>query len=290
MDCGTVLSCVSVQKLSVLIAVFVVFSSGLLIAYQAEASGSSNESVKIMPLGDSITYGYTKFLNGTVDPDPAGYRQELWVDLNNSGYNVDFVGSLSSGDSKSPPYFDTDHEGHGGRTASWINSQLNGYLNTSAPDIVLYHIGTNSLYDDDVIQAALDANESLRIIYAYDPDVTVFLAKIILTTDSAQNNRTRSYNLLLEEHAGYWSDNGYSIVVVDMETALTPAVYPEGDFISDGLHPNANGYAKMADVWYNGLSSFVGPPPIPEFVPIVIIISVLAFLTVVIVISRKKGF
>ena len=53
-----------------------------------------------MPLGDSITLGY---------PGLDGYRNDLYLDLNNSGFSVDFVGSQSNGTG-----FDNDHEGHMG--------------------------------------------------------------------------------------------------------------------------------------------------------------------------------
>lgn len=217
-----------------------------MLLFEAEISNPSSESVKIMPLGDSTTTG---------SPGSVGYRKKLYLDLINSGFNVDFVGSQSAGSG-----FDADHEGHGWQTASYFNSQLNGptgyLLSANPPDIILYHIGTNSLVGTDIVAYALAANETLRIIYEYDPDITVIVAKIILTNDSARNTRTHNYNLLLEEYANYWSDNGYSIIVVDMENALVPELYPAGD-LADIVHPATSGYEKMADVWYNALNEIL---------------------------------
>ena len=45
-------------------------------------------AVKIMPLGDSITHGFT---------NANSYRRVLWKMLTNAGYSVDFVGSLTTG-------------------------------------------------------------------------------------------------------------------------------------------------------------------------------------------------
>jgi lysophospholipase L1-like esterase len=214
--------------------------------FEAEFSIPSGESVKIMPLGDSTTAG---------SPGCAGYRKKLYLDLINSGFNVDFVGSQSAGSG-----FDADHEAHGWQTASYFNSQLNGptgyLLSANPPDVILYHIGTNSLGGSDVVAYALATNETLRIIYEYDPDITIILAKIILTTDNARNIRTHNYNLFLEECAKYWSDNGYSIIVVDMENALVPDLYPAGD-LADNVHPATSGYEKMADLWYNALNEIL---------------------------------
>ena len=57
---------------------------------------------RIMPLGDSITYGY---------PSSTGYRNYLWYKLRDAHYTVNFVGSQHDGYGYG---FDVDHEGYGG--------------------------------------------------------------------------------------------------------------------------------------------------------------------------------
>jgi hypothetical protein len=234
------------KKLLALFVVFLFLGVCFVLLFESEFFIPSDGSVKIMPLGDSTTAG---------SPGNAGYRKKLYLNLINSGFNVDFVGSQSAGSG-----FDADHEGHGWRTASYFNTRLNGptgyLLSANPPDVILYHIGTNSLGGSDIVDYALGANETLRIIYEYDPDITVILAKIILTNNSARNTRTHDYNLLLEEYAKYWSENGYSIIVVDMENALVPNLYPEGDLV-DIVHPAISGYEKMANVWHNALNEIL---------------------------------
>ena len=232
------------RKLVSLIAVSVVLCSCFSVAFNLKVSFSNVETVDIMPLGDSITVGY---------PGEVGYRQKLYLDLTNAGFDVDFVGSQSNGTG-----FDADHEGHGGAEAWELNTMLNSppyyLLPNNPPDIILYHIGTNSLYAKGIgpTQAALDANKSLEIIYGFNSSITVILAKIINTTNSAQNDRTHTYNLLLEEYAQSWSNLGYHIKVVNMTDALNYI-----DDMADWLHPNAAGYAKMADVWYDALDDIL---------------------------------
>ena len=243
------LFCTNSQRFlgSIIIIMFLISVFGA--ALNVNASLTFSGTIKIMPLGDSITEGI---------PGSIGYREKLYGDLINSGFDVDFVGSLSSGSG-----FDTDHEGHSGQTASWLNPRLNGptdyLLNANPPDVILYHIGTNSLGGSMVVSYALAANETLRIIYEYDPDITVILAKIILTNGTDQNVRTQAYNVLLEGHAQFWSDLGYSIVVVDMENALD---YPED--LADPWHPTAAGYEKMAGVWYDALDDLLSVSVFPK--------------------------
>ncbi len=76
----------------------------------AVATAPADASVKIMPLGDSITKGSVMTAEQARHPT---YRYWLWNDLKENGYDVDFVGSW-----KMPNFpdvsFDQDNEGHGG--------------------------------------------------------------------------------------------------------------------------------------------------------------------------------
>ena len=69
--------------------------TGLLTAFSALAQ----PSIRIMPLGDSITYGSNT---------PGGYRYPLYVALTNAGYNVDYVGTQTANGATGLP--DSDHE------------------------------------------------------------------------------------------------------------------------------------------------------------------------------------
>src|ERR1700690_1850095 len=63
------------------------------VAYAEEST--QNLNVKIMPLGDSITFG-------TRDPSYGGYRHLLWTLLTNDGYKIYFVGSRKGGNASTP--------------------------------------------------------------------------------------------------------------------------------------------------------------------------------------------
>jgi hypothetical protein len=208
-----------------------------------------------MPLGDSITNGDRM----------GGYRLKLFLDLVKIGFSVGFVGSLSNPDSPDP-YFDTDHEGHWGWHTNQIRDNIYNWLESTPADIVLLHIGTNDISEShqDVreVEAILDNIDSYESDYSRD--ITVFLARIILRSDSYENNETtKDFNNAVEAMAQARIDNaGDDIIIVDMENALS---YP--DDLIDALHPNAFGYEKMAIVWYNAIVEMITPTlsPIADF-------------------------
>ncbi len=211
----------------------------LVSAYPANAT-RPDYTIKIMPLGDSITYGYT---DGSLTNDfTVGYRQKLYLDLVGMGYKIEFVGSLISGQSAIPE-FDYDHEGHPGWRDDEIADNINEWLSQKPADIVLLHIGTNGLDPDPS-----DVETILNEIDRFSLDVIVIIAKIINRINYSAattlfNNNVES--MVLERIA-----NGDKILIVDQESALN---YTSD--MADNLHPNELGYEKMANVWLNGLLS-----------------------------------
>jgi len=203
--------------------------------------------IRVMPLGDSITVGE----NGPKDVPPPGYvigyRQRLYERLTNAGYVIDFVGSQAEGD-LAIPAFDTDHEGHSGYSDTQVIDNLDNWLTTNPPDVILLHIGTNGLEVD-----AADEETILNIIDNHDINTIVVLAKII--NRQTYSSTTSQYNANLEQMALDRISLGDNIVIVDMENALN---YPD-DLYSE-LHPNSTGYEKMAETWFNALTSFLPPP------------------------------
>jgi hypothetical protein len=148
--------------------------------------GSSAQVVRIMPLGDSITYD-----NRRKDMRPVGvriaYRYELYRLLKSAGYAFDFVGSENAGER----YLGTEMDDNAGfpgikdeqlaRLISTGYSELSTnqitlgpYLETYPADIILLHIGTNG------VEASPDGVEViLDYIRDSDPEVYIVVARII---------------------------------------------------------------------------------------------------------------
>jgi lysophospholipase L1-like esterase len=217
----------------------------LALAFASAAWAETLGPIRIMPLGDSITYGTNS--TGTV-----GYRRPLYQLLSGAGYSVDFVGSQADG---SPMDFDRNHEGHRGWRADQIRDNIAGWLNSTPADVVLLHIGTNDITQNQgASNTAVEIGQILDRINTWETahnQVWVVLARIINRNDSF-SGITTTLNGLIQGLADNRIAGGDKIVVVDMESALS---YP-GD-LSDTLHPNDTGYGKMAAVWFAELETLL---------------------------------
>ena len=232
------------KRISMLVAISMV----LLSCFSARTT--ANEPVKIMPLGDSITRGWW----GSVYR--WGYRKPLYDSLTSGGYNFDFVGSEPLGN-----FPDPDHEGHdgwhaAGGTGGGILPNVYNWLTAHPADIVLLHIGTNDItYGDQNIN---EVNDILNEIDRFSTDIKVILALIINRTDNPSKIQTTTqFNIDVNNMAQNRIAAGDDIIIVNMESALNYATD-----MADSVHPNDNGYAKMANVWFNVLNNLLEPPSI----------------------------
>lgn len=209
----------------------------------AGASDSADIQVvlrpRIMPLGDSITRGV-----GDERPAPAGYRDRLWHLIAEDGYRVDFVGSQNSGTES----MDTHHEGHNGIQSDGISSQVYSWLDGNPADLVLLHIGTNDLNTGSTSsQTDAGIGEILAQIGAWadsNSPVEILVAQIIDFLPSEP--RVAELNSLIAERV----PDGRR---VDQYSALHHGSQPNSALYYDRLHPNQDGYAVMAETWYQKL-------------------------------------
>jgi lysophospholipase L1-like esterase len=193
--------------------------------------------VRVMPLGDSITYG---------DKSPGGYRVGLWQKFAAGGHSIDFVGSRTDGPTS---LTDRNHEGHPGWTISQIHGNITTWLRTHTPQTILLHIGTNDMWRDPRgapgrLSALVDRITTLA------PDTRVFVAMI--TPITGMDSTVRAFNATIPPMVKGKAGAGKKVYLVDQYHALTTAD------LADGVHPNARGYYKMATTWYNALLSVPG--------------------------------
>ncbi|KNY27825.1 endo-1,4-beta-xylanase [Pseudobacteroides cellulosolvens] len=199
---------------------------------------SSKVTTKVLPLGDSITDGINV---------PGGYRIKLWKNIANDGLVVDFVGSLSNGPSE---LGDKNHEGHSGWRIDQIDININSWMDKYNPKIVLLHIGTNDIsqkYDLNNAPARLSALID-KICAKLPSGGKLYVASIIPLSYAD----VKTYNAQIQGIVQNKTNQGKPVYMVDMYSALTVSD------LADGVHPNAAGYNKMADVWYKAIKSDLG--------------------------------
>ena len=170
---------------------------------------SSVPLIKILPLGDSITFGCG---SNASPPDwyacctelDGGYRLPLWVALNGSSINasIAMVGTESTGPLWAPPEA-KNHEGHPGWTIKELLSLRQKWV-TLNPDIVLLMIGTN-----DIGQS----HQNATVI----ADMQNLLAVLKSTLPNARLLVTSILNF-------YSSNNPYLAPSVDVYNAALPSL------------------------------------------------------------------
>jgi lysophospholipase L1-like esterase len=221
---------------------------------------------RIMPMGDSITEGLETD-DGTGNSGPpeslrVGYRKALYDRLTAEGYAVQFVGSRNHGSATGLPY--PQHEGTSGITQSGLRNAIAGGLQGN-PDVVLLHIGTNDVHGSGSIDAAPTAGAVNSILStignfagnAANPPVRLLLATLIgekpanPKTDLFNQNLTSLYNANWADPAG--TRPRFVVRRVDMNSRFNPTTDIADPPADIGLHPNATGYAKMADAWFDFL-------------------------------------
>jgi len=205
------------------------------------ANAESNGGVRVMPLGDSITEGTQV---------PGGYRIGLWQRLGANGFRVDFVGSQFNGPAA---LGDHDHEGHPGWRIDQIDANIAGWMQTFTPHTVLLHIGTNDVLQNFNVSTAPNRLSTLiDHITNAAPTAEVFVAQIIPLANAGQENAVRTFNAAIPGIVQSKVNAGRHVHLVDMHSALTAAD------LTDGIHPTAGGYDKMAATWFNALRAVPG--------------------------------
>lgn len=196
----------------------------------------TSQHFRVMPLGDSITYGI-----GSSGWD--GYRWDLAryiTEVQQIG-TFDYVGSMQSGQEP-----DKDHEGHRGWRIDQLTDQVAGWIQTYHPDLILLHAGVNDAGQGASPQTMDDRMRSLlAAILAADPDVRVIVGDLIPTwygtVNDVESVAIQRFDVRLPTIV---ADAGPRVTLARMSYAVTNGL------LGDGTHPDDTGYRYMAYVWW----------------------------------------
>jgi lysophospholipase L1-like esterase len=243
-----------------------VFAAAALLAI---ASAWADEPIHIMPLGDSITAGYTDNPTWNV-PFGFGYRSGLYTRLTNANYPFQYVGASQEpwngvfGVPKSVvgPDLRTVHQdfhrGYGGKDAAYLSANIGDWLASDTPDVVLLMIGINSIgqgSSGNPVAAENSLNSLVQSIVIQRPTARVVVAQITpyaSYTDSIVQYNNYIRNTLIPHYAAL----GKNVTTVDQYANFGSGTSVNSSLYSNGInHPNATGYDKMAQTWYDGIQS-----------------------------------
>lgn len=213
-----------------------------------------NDVTRIIVIGDSISEGYG---------GQRSYRYDLWEQLVNEDYAVDFIGTRSAlttglcsttqcpNITQAGPVprvfsFDPQHQAESGIRADEVDGQLSAILSngvyTNGANVALIHLGTNDLLQN---RSAADTAASLQSIIntlqARFPEIHILIAQII--PYAADTGEVTDLNNLIATFSAQTN-----VYVVNQF-----AGYNAGPDNFDGIHPNTNGESKLANKWYDAL-------------------------------------
>lgn len=230
--------------------------------------------LRIMPMGDSITVGYTN-ADWTGGAFEFGYRSGLYTLLSNAGYDFRFIGNSTepwtfrdprTTDPAWPPAINLvtlgqdGNNGYAGEDAAYLNANISSWLATQDPDIILLKIGTNGYQQSD----RTDLQTLVNTITTTKPNCHLILAQIMPRYTYVQevvNYNTWIRDTLVPAQQAL----GRKVTVVDQYAPFltNPADLSSIDqsLFSNGInHPSNPGYDKMAQVWFEAIEALgIGP-------------------------------
>jgi len=233
-----------------------------LLTSHAWAQKTQPAPLRVMPIGDSITEGG----DGT-----GGFRRPLFDKLTSVWGMPNFVGSRNMRQSDPADFLDHDEDGYSAYRIEqittgkgfWDALPIEQRLRAWDPAIVTLHAGTNDAQQAYRYAGVIDRLDQLvsRIV-AFNPEIHIFLAQIIPANPPASET-TQAYirglnaqiPTLVDRHRAL----GHRVHLVDLYTPMLDHPNP------DGIHPDAAGYAVMAEGWFQAMmAALPAPPPNPD--------------------------
>ena len=248
-----------------------VFLTAAVLAFSAVPqivqSAQATDTLKIMPVGDSITDGVG---------EDGGYRKYLDYMLKQKGISFDMVGPNSSWNASfnyngQNVQYDSDHAGfsgyqikeipswgqqQGGKGSLYNELKNNNTIKKYSPDIILLIIGTNDMTANRSMDACANDLRDLVDYMLADmaPGGIVFMGSIPEFTAYGGNaERVANYNRTVKSVADSYQSAGKNVRFADVHGCLNGTA----DLGGDNLHPNGGGYEKIGKFWAETLEEYL---------------------------------
>jgi len=214
------------------------------------------ELTKILPLGDSITEGLG---------DSRSYRFPLTNSLDATSCNYQMVGRLTTNRAGT---FTSNHEGYSGHSVEFFldarsnNPGIEAIIADADPDVVLIHLGSNDMNRSQSIISTIDELELLAgRIWAANSAISIYVANVIPWYGISNNPSIEASVTQLGPAIRDWvrDTDDDRLHLVQVKTG-----YQQSFMLADGIHPNDDGDAHIANAFLNRLTANNDCPTPPE--------------------------
>jgi lysophospholipase L1-like esterase len=226
--------------------------------------------LRMMPVGDSITEGFTP-ANGS---GTASYRQQFENKLNAANCAFEMVGGKL--ENNPPTAYQSFHEGYSG---GWARQFINGTSGASgapaiaditvthSPHVILMHLGSNDIRQGQTTDQTLASIRDLIVkVNSVNPEIVILLANVIPWYGENNGNNPPPFEgnngiegevaLLGSKIAaaiqnGFPNENGAPLVFPNVHLVDVVEGYTQAMMQSDLIHPNALGEEFIAQQFFD---------------------------------------
>ncbi|KAL1876769.1 hypothetical protein Plec18167_005178 [Paecilomyces lecythidis] len=176
--------------------------------------------------------------------------------LEEHGFDVQMVGSRKTGTMPNK-----NHEGWPGLRIDEIDEKARLSVPQVLPNVFAVNAGSNDCLQSFKLEEAGDRlNYLLEYLWKTSPDSTIILSTLIVSADEQTNAYVNFVNNQYRALAKQKANAQKKIVFVEMNCEAGPQV----DCSVDGIHPDNDGYEKMAKLWMNGFLEALQKGFLPE--------------------------
>lgn len=161
------------------------------------------------------------------------------------GLKVRMVGSRKTGHIPN-----NDHEGWRGFRIDEIEKKAKNSVKALSPNVFMVNAGSNDcLQSFNISHASIRMDDLLEYLWLASPHSTVLLSTLLPIAIEGANSVVKRVNDQFRALAEDKEAERKRIVLVDMYTPEGPDVHS----LVDGIHPDDDGYGRMATLWFRGI-------------------------------------
>ncbi|KAM0323888.1 hypothetical protein ACHAQA_008469 [Verticillium albo-atrum] len=203
--------------------------------------------LRIMPVGASIVRG-DPLAPDDVNKEGNGFRKALRDKLRFDGWKVNMVGSFAVG-----KMADNDVDAIGGQRIDETHDRIKNSVPIWQPNLYLINCGTNDAAQEKMEGAGERLRTMIETMFSHTPDATVILSTLLMhgKFQTRVENINRQIRTLVQQMQGPDLEKPRARVFL---AEMQDGFIQQPRDIWDDIHPNFEGFRKMAAVWMDAIN------------------------------------